>query len=203
MGLAPHWMGRQFKNIKNRFCDLQKCQCGPSVATQCCTLTVSCDIRYSVWEILYSMRLGTINFSIICHSLHIDILVGWKVGLIPIYVIHSVTCSAIQVLSHPMKFESRRPKLIGFGALIHFGANSKHENLFLWHPGMPIWTLNGYRVLYIVYLRWCYNSWATLNYQLRGEKRGSVLVRLLLVVPLRLAVVVRSGVGGVKWDRHS
>jgi hypothetical protein len=29
---------------------------------------------------------------------------GWNVRLIHIYVVHSVTCSAIEVLSHPMEF---------------------------------------------------------------------------------------------------
>jgi hypothetical protein len=67
---------------------------------------------------LYYMPLKESTFSqlsILCHSLQIDILV-WKVSLIRMYVVHSMICSAIQLLNHPMELESRRLKLIGFGA---------------------------------------------------------------------------------------
>jgi hypothetical protein len=40
----------------------------------------------------------------------------WKVGLLRMYVVHSMTCGAKEVLSHPPERESRRLKLMGFGA---------------------------------------------------------------------------------------
>ena len=78
----------------------------------------------------------------------------WGSHSIAMYVVHSMNCSAIEVLNHPMEWESCPLKLNGFGAPLIGVPIQKLEKLFLWPPGMPMRTLNGYTLLYIDCLMW-------------------------------------------------